>query len=115
MGLPEKNDVREGVVAFKLAAHAVDLAKGHPAAQYRDNAMSKARIEFRWADQINLSLDPEKALLFRKMNDKNFSMESPQEEHFCSMCGPKFCSMRVSLDIMRQFQKKGAEVNKQSE
>ena len=115
LGLPEKNDVREGVVAFKLAAHAVDLAKGHPAAQYRDNAMSKARIEFRWADQINLSLDPEKALLFRKMNDKNFSMESPQEEHFCSMCGPKFCSMRVSLDIMRQFQKKGAEVNKQSE
>ncbi len=103
LGLPEKNDVREGVVAFKLAAHAVDLAKGHPAAQYRDNAMSKARIEFRWTDQINLSLDPERAEAFRKMNDKNFKIGQAQEEHFCSMCGPKFCSMRVSMDIMKEF------------
>ena len=103
LGLPEKNDVREGVVAFKLAAHAVDLAKGHPAAQYRDNAMSLARFETRWLDQINLSLDPERAAEFRKANDKNFSAENASM-HYCSMCGPKFCSMRTSLEIKDIFE-----------
>ncbi|MBO5254292.1 MAG: phosphomethylpyrimidine synthase ThiC [Opitutales bacterium] len=104
LGLPEKDDVREGVVTFKLAAHAVDLAKGHPAAQYRDNAMSLARAEFRWLDQINLSLDPERAAEFRRRNDKDFSIENSTHHH-CSMCGPKFCSMRVSKEIREMFNK----------
>ncbi len=98
LGLPERNDVREGVVTFKLAAHAADLAKGHPAAQYRDNAMSLARAEFRWNDQINLSLDPERAREFRSRGDKEFSRDNAAMHH-CSMCGPKFCSMRASLEI----------------
>mgnify|MGYP004624740483 FL=1 len=105
LGLPEKNDVREGVVAFKLAAHAVDLAKGHPAAQYRDNAMSKARLELRWGDQINLSLDPERALEFRRTHDRDFSPDKP-DLHYCSMCGPKFCSMRASLQLKTQLSQK---------
>ncbi len=104
LGLPDKDDVREGVVAFKLAAHAVDIAKGHPAAQYRDNAMSLARAEFRWVDQINLSLDPERAAKFRRMNDKEFSIENATHHH-CSMCGPKFCSMRVSKELKEMFNK----------
>lgn len=98
LGLPNRDDVREGVVTFKLAAHAADLAKGHPAAQYRDNAMSLARAEFRWEDQINLSLDPERAREFRSRNDKEFSRDN-SEIHHCTMCGPKFCSMRASLEI----------------
>ncbi|MBR4597596.1 MAG: phosphomethylpyrimidine synthase ThiC [Opitutales bacterium] len=97
LGLPEKEDVREGVVTYKLAAHAADLAKGHPASQYRDNALSKARVEFRWDDQFNLSLDPEKARsFFEKRTSKVHSGE------FCSMCGPKFCSMRLNREL-RQF------------
>ena len=104
LGLPDKDDVREGVVTFKLAAHAVDLAKGHPAAQYRDNAMSLARAEFRWVDQINLALDPERAAEFRRKNDKDFSIENATHHH-CSMCGPKFCSMRVSKEIKEMFNK----------
>ncbi|MBO6103063.1 MAG: phosphomethylpyrimidine synthase ThiC, partial [Opitutales bacterium] len=100
LGLPEKEDVREGVVVYKLAAHAADLAKGHPAAQYRDNAMSKARVEFRWDDQFNLALDPEKARSFyRRRAEKIHTGE------FCSMCGPKFCSMRLNNEIKSFFKK----------
>ncbi|CDE83866.1 phosphomethylpyrimidine synthase [Coraliomargarita sp. CAG:312] len=105
LGLPNRDDVREGVVTFKLAAHAADLAKGHPAAQYRDNAMSLARAEFRWEDQINLSLDPERAREFRSRNDKEFSRDN-SEIHHCTMCGPKFCSMRASLEIKEKMRKK---------
>lgn len=108
LGLPEREDVREGVVVFKLAAHAIDIAKGHPAAQYRDNAMSLARAEFRWEDQINLSLDPEKARAFRSKNDADFARDNSQPHH-CSMCGPKFCSMRASMEIKEAFGKKSGE------
>ncbi|WP_141433114.1 phosphomethylpyrimidine synthase ThiC [Bacillus sp. 03113] len=96
LGLPNKNDVREGVIAYKIAAHAADLAKGHPSAQKRDNALSKARFEFRWKDQFNLSLDPERALEY---HDETLPAEGAKTAHFCSMCGPKFCSMRISQDI----------------
>lgn len=102
LALPNKDDVREGVVTFKIAAHAADLAKGHPAAQYRDNAMSKARAEFRWKDQINLALDPERAKNFRSTNDKEFLRDNSSLHH-CSMCGPKFCSMRVTKEIKELF------------
>ncbi len=98
LGLPNRDDVREGVVAFKIAAHAADLAKGHPAAQYRDNAMSMARAEFRWEDQINLSLDPDRARAFRSKNDREFLRDNSAIHH-CSMCGPKFCSMRTFTQI----------------
>ncbi|WP_379163420.1 phosphomethylpyrimidine synthase ThiC [Paenibacillus sp. sgz5001063] len=96
LGLPNKNDVREGVVTYKIAAHAADLAKGHPGAQDRDNALSKARFEFRWRDQFHLSLDPERALEY---HDETLPAEGAKTAHFCSMCGPKFCSMRISHDI----------------
>ncbi|MBL0386717.1 phosphomethylpyrimidine synthase ThiC [Tumebacillus sp. ITR2] len=96
LGLPNKQDVRDGVIAYKIAAHAADLAKGHPSAQYRDDALSKARFEFRWHDQFNLSLDPERA---REFHDETLPAEPAKTAHFCSMCGPKFCSMRISHDI----------------
>ncbi len=96
LGLPDKEDVREGIVTYKIAAHAADLAKGHPAAQYRDNALSKARFEFRWMDQFNLSLDPEKALEF---HDETLPQQSAKVAHFCSMCGPHFCSMKISQEV----------------
>lgn len=96
LGLPNKNDVREGVIAYKIAAHAADLAKGHPNAQKRDDALSKARFEFRWRDQFNLSLDPERA---EEYHDETLPAEGAKTAHFCSMCGPKFCSMRISQDI----------------
>jgi len=96
LGLPDREDVREGVVTYKLAAHAADLAKGHPGAQYRDNAISRARFEFRWQDQFNLSLDPEKAMEF---HDKTLPHSNAKAAHFCSMCGPKFCSMRISHEV----------------
>ncbi|PLR86669.1 MULTISPECIES: phosphomethylpyrimidine synthase ThiC [Bacillus] len=99
LGLPNKNDVREGVIAYKIAAHAADLAKGHPGAQIRDNALSKARFEFRWNDQFNLSLDPERA---REYHDETLPAEGAKTAHFCSMCGPKFCSMRISHDIRKR-------------
>jgi phosphomethylpyrimidine synthase len=99
LGLPDKEDVRAGVIAYKIAAHAADLAKGHPAAQYRDNALSKARFEFRWEDQFNLGLDPEKA---REFHDATLPQESAKNAHFCSMCGPQFCSMKITEDV-RQF------------
>ncbi|MCY7832971.1 phosphomethylpyrimidine synthase ThiC [Bacillus spizizenii] len=96
LGLPNRDDVREGVITYKIAAHAADLAKGHPGAQIRDDALSKARFEFRWRDQFNLSLDPERALEY---HDETLPAEVAKTAHFCSMCGPKFCSMRISQDI----------------
>ena len=96
LGLPDKNDVKEGVITYKLAAHAADLAKGHPGAQIRDNALSKARFEFRWEDQFNLGLDPDKA---REFHDETLPKDSAKVAHFCSMCGPHFCSMKISQDV----------------
>ncbi len=116
LGLPNKHDVREGIVTYKIAAHAADLAKGHPGAQIRDNAMSKARFEFRWDDQFALGLDPEKAMEF---HDKTLPDPDAKVSHFCSMCGPKFCSMRISHDIRAKaeemedgLKKKAEEFNK---
>jgi phosphomethylpyrimidine synthase len=96
LGLPDKHDVKEGIIAYKIAAHAADLAKGHPAAQLRDNALSKARFEFRWEDQFNLSLDPDRA---RAYHDATMPKEAHKLAHFCSMCGPQFCSMRITQDV----------------
>lgn len=96
LGLPNKKDVKDGVITYKLAAHAADLAKGHPGAQYRDNALSKARFEFRWEDQFNLSLDPDTA---REFHDETLPAEGAKVAHFCSMCGPKFCSMKITQEI----------------
>ena len=106
LGLPNKQDVRDGIVAYKIAAHAADLGKGHPGAQARDNALSKARFEFRWADQFNLSLDPEKALEF---HDETLPQEGAKLAHFCSMCGPHFCSMKITQDVREYAQNHGLE------
>lgn len=107
LGLPNKEDVRVGVITYKIAAHAADLAKGHPGAQKRDNALSKARFEFRWRDQFNLSLDPERAIEY---HDETLPAEGAKTAHFCSMCGPKFCSMRISQDIRDAAREKGLGV-----
>lgn len=96
LGLPNKKDVKDGVITYKLAAHAADLAKGHPGAQYRDNVLSKARFEFRWEDQFNLSLDPDTA---REFHDETLPADAAKVAHFCSMCGPKFCSMKITQEI----------------
>ena len=96
LGLPNKQDVREGIITYKIAAHAADLAKGHPGAQLRDNALSKARFEFRWADQFNLGLDPEKA---QEFHDETLPQEGAKLAHFCSMCGPHFCSMKITQEV----------------
>jgi phosphomethylpyrimidine synthase len=104
LGLPDRDDVRAGVIAYKIAAHAADLAKGHPAAQYRDNALSKARFEFRWEDQFNLSLDPEKA---REFHDATLPQENAKTAHFCSMCGPQFCAMKITDDVRRYAEEHG--------
>jgi len=96
LGLPDKEDVRVGIITYKIAAHAADLAKGHPGAQIRDNALSKARFEFRWEDQFNLGLDPEKA---KEFHDETLPQEGAKQAHFCSMCGPHFCSMKISQDV----------------
>jgi phosphomethylpyrimidine synthase len=96
LGLPDRDDVKQGVIAYKIAAHAADLAKGHPAAQLRDDALSRARFEFRWVDQFNLSLDPETA---RQYHDQTLPKEAHKVAHFCSMCGPKFCSMKITQDV----------------
>ena len=101
LGLPDKNDVKDGIMAYKIAAHAADLAKGHPGAAIRDNALSKARFEFRWDDQFNLGLDPEKA---KEFHDETLPQEGAKLAHFCSMCGPHFCSMKISQDV-RDFAK----------
>ncbi|HXM34130.1 MAG TPA: phosphomethylpyrimidine synthase ThiC [Pyrinomonadaceae bacterium] len=133
LGLPNKKDVKDGVIAYKIAAHAADLAKGHPGAQYHDNALSKARFEFRWEDQFNLSLDPEVA---REYHDETLPQEGAKLAHFCSMCGPHFCSMKITQDVReyaashgfkenealargmeeksREFVEKGAEVYSQA-
>jgi phosphomethylpyrimidine synthase len=104
LGLPNKQDVKDGVIAYKIAAHAADLAKGHPGAQLRDDALSKARFEFRWNDQFNLSLDPVTA---RSYHDETLPAEPAKTAHFCSMCGPRFCSMRITQDIREYAQQKG--------
>jgi phosphomethylpyrimidine synthase len=99
LGLPDRDDVKVGVVTYKLAAHAADLAKGHPAAKVRDDALSKARFEFRWRDQFNLSLDPDTA---EQYHDQTLPAEGAKTAHFCSMCGPKFCSMKITQEV-REF------------
>jgi phosphomethylpyrimidine synthase len=104
LGLPNKADVKEGIITYKIAAHAADLAKGHPGAQVRDNAMSKARFEFRWEDQFNLGLDPDRA---REFHDETLPKESAKVAHFCSMCGPHFCSMKISQDVRDFAAKEG--------
>ncbi|WP_270090388.1 phosphomethylpyrimidine synthase ThiC [Sphingobacterium sp. SYP-B4668] len=101
LGLPNKKDVKDGVITYKLAAHAADLAKGHPGAQYRDNVLSKARFEFRWEDQFNLSLDPDTA---REYHDETLPADGAKVAHFCSMCGPKFCSMKITQEIREATQ-----------
>ena len=106
LGLPNKADVKEGIITYKIAAHAADLAKGHPAAQLRDNAISKARFEFRWEDQFNLGLDPERA---RDFHDETLPKEGHKAAHFCSMCGPNFCSMKITQDVRDYAEKKGLE------
>ncbi len=118
LGLPNKKDVKDGIMAYKIAAHAADLAKGHPAAQVRDNALSKARFEFRWADQFNLGLDPDTA---KEFHDETLPQEGAKVAHFCSMCGPHFCSMKITQDVRDyveqgmkekavEFVKKGTEI-----
>ena len=104
LGLPNKKDVKDGVIAYKIAAHAADLAKGHPGAQYRDNALSKARFEFRWEDQFNLSLDPVTA---REFHDETLPQEGAKTAHFCSMCGPHFCSMKITEDVRKYATEQG--------
>ena len=106
LGLPNKQDVRDGIIAYKIAAHAADLAKGHPGAQIRDNALSKARFEFRWDDQFNLGLDPEKA---REFHDETLPKDAHKSAHFCSMCGPKFCSMKITQDVRDYAAEHGVE------
>ncbi|WJF91087.1 phosphomethylpyrimidine synthase ThiC [Paraburkholderia bonniea] len=104
LGLPNKDDVKTGIITYKLAAHAADLAKGHPGAQVRDNALSKARFEFRWEDQFNLGLDPDKA---REFHDETLPKDSAKVAHFCSMCGPHFCSMKITQDVREYAAKQG--------
>ncbi|MBD3636037.1 MAG: phosphomethylpyrimidine synthase ThiC [Crocinitomicaceae bacterium] len=106
LGLPNRDDVKEGVITYKLAAHAADLAKGHPGAQHRDDAMSKARFEFRWEDQFNLSLDPDRA---REFHDETLPSDNAKVAHFCSMCGPHFCSMKITQDVRDYAKEHGLE------
>ena len=108
LGLPDKDDVKQGIIAYKIAAHAADLAKGHPGAQIRDNALSKARFEFRWEDQFNLSLDPDTA---REYHDETLPKQAAKTAHFCSMCGPKFCSMKITQEIKGLDEKQVEEIN----
>jgi phosphomethylpyrimidine synthase len=106
LGLPNKDDVKTGIITYKIAAHAADLAKGHPGSQIRDDAMSKARFEFRWVDQFNLGLDPDTA---RAYHDETLPQPKAKQAHFCSMCGPKFCSMKISQDVKEAFAEKSEE------
>ncbi len=106
LGLPDREDVKEGVIAYKIAAHAADLAKGHPGAQDRDDALSRARFEFRWEDQFNLSLDPETA---RAYHDETLPQDAAKTAHFCSMCGPKFCSMKITEDVRAYAREHGVD------
>ena len=107
LGLPTADDVRQGVIAYKIAAHAADLAKGHPGAQEWDDALSKARFEFRWEDQFNLAMDPDTA---RSYHDETLPAAPAKTAHFCSMCGPKFCSMRISQDVRDYAEGKGMDL-----
>ena len=106
LGLPDKNDVKDGIITYKIAAHAADLAKGHPGAQIRDNALSKARFDFRWEDQFNLSLDPDRA---REFHDQTLPKEGHKLAHFCSMCGPKFCSMQITQEVREYAAAQGVD------
>jgi phosphomethylpyrimidine synthase len=106
LGLPDKKDVKDGVIAYKIAAHAADLAKGHPGAQLRDDTLSLARFEFRWEDQFNLSLDPDTA---REFHDETLPAQGAKLAHFCSMCGPHFCSMKITQDVRDYAAQKGVE------
>ena len=108
LGLPNKKDVKEGIITYKIAAHAADLAKGHPGAQLRDNALSKARFEFRWEDQFNLGLDPDTA---RSYHDETLPKDSAKVAHFCSMCGPKFCSMKITQEVRDYAAKQGTDIS----
>lgn len=112
LGLPNKDDVKTGIITYKIAAHAADLAKGHPAAQRRDNALSKARFEFRWEDQFNLGLDPDTA---RSFHDETLPKDSAKVAHFCSMCGPKFCSMKISQEVRDLDEQQVAAINAQAQ
>jgi phosphomethylpyrimidine synthase len=111
LGLPDKEDVKDGIMAYKIAAHAADLAKGHPGAQIRDNALSKARFEFRWEDQFNLGLDPDKA---REFHDETLPQEGAKLAHFCSMCGPHFCSMKITQDVRDYAAQQGLSDEKEA-
>ena len=106
MGLPNKRDVKEGIISYKIAAHAADLAKQHPLARKRDDALSKARFEFRWRDQFHLSLDPETA---EEYHDQTLPAEGAKLAHFCSMCGPSFCSMKITQDVRDYAQAHGLD------
>ena len=108
LGLPNRDDVKEGIITYKLAAHAADLAKGHPGAQIRDNAMSKARFEFRWEDQFNLGLDPDRA---REYHDETMPKQAHKVAHFCSMCGPNFCSMKITQEVREYADKQGVQLD----
>jgi len=112
LGLPDRDDVKAGVITYKIAAHAADLAKGHPRAQARDDALSKARFDFRWQDQFNLALDPVTA---RAFHDETLPADGAKVAHFCSMCGPKFCSMRISEDIRQLATKEAGLAEKAAE
>ena len=104
LGLPDLEDVKQGVIAYKIAAHAADLAKGHPGAQARDDALSRARFEFRWDDQFNLALDPETA---RAYHDATLPQDGAKTAHFCSMCGPRFCSMKITEEVRDYAARRG--------
>ncbi|MBI3330135.1 MAG: phosphomethylpyrimidine synthase ThiC, partial [Nitrospinae bacterium] len=106
LGLPNKKDVKDGVIAYKIAAHAADLGKGHPGARVWDDALSKARFEFRWEDQFNLSLDPDTA---QEFHDETLPAEGAKVAHFCSMCGPHFCSMKITQDVREYAAQKGLD------
>jgi len=108
LGLPNRDDVKEGIITYKIAAHAADLAKGHPGAQIRDNAMSKARFEFRWEDQFNIGLDPDRA---REFHDETLPKDAHKVAHFCSMCGPNFCSMKITQDVRDYAASLGTDVD----
>lgn len=112
LGLPNRDDVKAGIIAYKIAAHAADLAKGLPGAQDRDDALSKARFEFRWNDQFNLSLDPVTA---RAFHDETLDSEASKSSHFCSMCGPKFCSMKITEDVRQYAAENGYGVEETAE
>ena len=112
LGLPNKDDVKTGLITYKLAAHAGDVAKGHPGARLWDDALSRARFEFRWEDQFNLGLDPDTA---RSYHDETLPKDSAKKAHFCSMCGPKFCSMRISADVRKYAEEKWSKPRRGSD